>query len=263
MQTMSQTTKENARNTAMLTVRRASDRGHFDHGWLDTHHTFSFGGYRDPNHMGFGALRVINEDRVKQGMGFGEHPHRDMEIISWVLDGALEHGDSLGTRMVLKPGDVQVMTAGTGIQHYEKNGHGGTTHFYQIWIEPKTTGAAPAYEQRTTRVHDEPGKLHVLASGFAADLGDESDNESSENSVIAINQNARFSAGVLVEGSALAIDGAATWVQVARGTIRVETGDGSVEELHAGDGVAIQDTHAVMLRADANAEVLVFEMGEA
>lgn len=153
----------------MIAVRKASDRGHANHGWLDSHHTFSFAGYYDPREMGFGSLRVINEDRVAPGMGFGTHPHRDMEIISYVLEGALAHQDSMGNKVRIVPGEVQRMSAGTGVQHSEFNDHTGLTHFLQIWIIPSRYGSPPGYAQRAFPSQEKRGRLRLVVSPDGAE----------------------------------------------------------------------------------------------
>ena len=231
----------------MIRIRRAADRGHADHGWLRSAHTFSFAGYHDPAHMGFRALRVINEDRVDPARGFPTHGHRDMEIVSYVLEGALEHEDSMGHRSVLRPGEVQRMTAGTGVYHSEYNASKDEPlHFLQIWIVPERRGLAPGYEQREVAAEERRGTLRVLVS---PEEGDDA---------VHIHQDVRIHGALLAEGEevthALAPDRHA-WVQLVRGTVEL-AGD----VLEAGDGAAISDERAVTLRARAPAELLLFDL---
>jgi redox-sensitive bicupin YhaK (pirin superfamily) len=231
----------------VLKLRKSADRGHADHGWLDSRHTFSFADYYDPAHMGFRALRVINDDRVAPGRGFGSHSHRDMEIISYVLEGALAHRDSMGTDGVLRRGDVQRMSAGTGVVHSEFNG--STTqpvHFLQIWLEPDAKGVAPSYDQKTFADADKRGRLRQVAS---PDGGDGS---------LRLNADARVYAGVLDAGqkSDLALDpGRHAWVQVAGGRVRLNG-----QELDTGDGVAISDERHLNIEGIDAGEVLVFDL---
>ena len=232
----------------MISILRAGDRGHFDHGWLDTHHTFSFGDYHDPRRMGFRALRVINEDRVRPGEGFGTHGHRDMEILTYVLEGALAHRDSMGNGSVIVPGDVQSMSAGTGVRHSEFNASKTEpVHFYQIWILPRENGAAPRYAQKRFEREAKDGKLTLVAS------------PSGEDGSLAIRQDARVSAAVLRPGESLTVSAAPDrylWLQVLSGRLRL---DGS--ELEAGDGVAASNETALRLAAsDQGAELLTFDL---
>lgn len=231
----------------MIAVRKASDRGHANHGWLDSHHTFSFAGYYDPAEMGFGSLRVINEDRVAPGMGFGTHPHRDMEIVSYVLDGALEHRDSMGTGSVIRPGDVQRMSAGTGVTHSEFNGSKSQpVHFLQIWIEPKNTGIPPSYEQKTFSTADKKGRLRLVASPDGA-----------EGSVT-IHQDAWVYATVLDGADSVTAPVAPShrvYVHVARGEVEVNG-----KRLTAGDGLKMVAESEVRLGQGVGAEVLLFDM---
>jgi redox-sensitive bicupin YhaK (pirin superfamily) len=231
----------------MIAVRKAADRGHANHGWLDSFHTFSFADYYDPAEMGFGTLRVINEDRVAPGMGFGKHPHRDMEIISYVLEGALEHKDSLGTGSVIRPGDVQRMSAGTGVSHSEFNASPDElVHFLQIWIEPNRRGVAPGYEQKNFSPAEKKGRLRLIVSPDGADGS------------VQIHQDARVYAGVL-DGEDSATygleDGRSAYLHVARGTIQV---NGTA--LQAGDGAKITGEPTLRLAQGAGAEVLLFDM---
>ncbi|MFL5264693.1 MAG: pirin family protein [Anaeromyxobacteraceae bacterium] len=233
----------------MITIRRAGERGHADHGWLDTRHTFSFADYHDPQHMGFRALRVINEDRVKAGQGFGTHGHRDMEIISYVLEGELGHKDSMGTGSTIRPGEVQRMSAGTGVRHSEMNAsRDRPVHFLQIWILPDRDGHAPGYEQKAFPEADRRGKLRLAASPDGA-----------EGSVT-IHQDARLYLGLLAEGErarhALA-PGRHAYVHVARGEVSLNG-----QPLAAGDGAALSGEAAVELagRGKEPADVLVFDL---
>jgi redox-sensitive bicupin YhaK (pirin superfamily) len=232
----------------MITVRPARERGHADHGWLDSHHTFSFADYHDPRHMGFRALRVINEDRVEAGRGFGTHAHRDMEIVSYVLDGALEHKDSMGTGSIIRPGDVQRMTAGTGVQHSEFNpSKTEAAHFLQIWIMPEKARLQPSYEQKSFPVEARRNQLRLVASRDGRD------------GAVTVHQDAEIYAGLLDEGAAVthAIGkGRHAWVQVARGAVTLNG-----KALAEGDGASVSDEAQLDLKAGAPAEVLVFDLG--
>jgi redox-sensitive bicupin YhaK (pirin superfamily) len=232
----------------MITVRHAKDRGTANFGWLDTRHTFSFGDYYDPAQMGFGPLRVINEDRVSPGQGFGTHGHRDMEIISYILEGALEHKDSIGTGSVIRPGDVQVMSAGTGIRHSEFN-HSKTepVHFLQIWVMPNRQGIAPRYEQRTYPDADKRGRLRLVGSS-----------DGREGSVV-IHQDVELFAALLDAGESVThalAPGRKGWIQVLRGAV---ASDG--HDLVAGDGAAIVGEPDLSLAARVDGtEMLVFDL---
>jgi hypothetical protein len=233
----------------MITVRRSEDRGHFDHGWLDTRHTFSFADYHDAEYMGFRVLRVINEDRVEPAQGFGRHGHRDMEILSYVLEGALAHEDSSGGGGVLRPGDVQRMSAGRGIMHSEFNGsRTEPVHFLQIWLLPGERDLVPSYEQKHFPVEERAGRLRLLASPDAADGS------------LAIHQDVRFYGTVLGEGASVVHrlgKGRHAWVQVARGGADVNG-----TPLGEGDGAAVSGEHEVKItgRGGAGAEVLLFDL---
>jgi quercetin 2,3-dioxygenase len=231
----------------MMTIRRASDRGHANHGWLDSHHTFSFANYYDPAHMGFRALRVINDDRVTGGQGFGAHPHRDMEIISYVLDGALAHKDSTGTDGVIRPGDVQRMSAGSGVVHSEFNASKtDSVHFLQIWLMPDQAGIQPSYEQKTFSDADKRGQLRLVASPDARDGS------------LAIHTDARVYAGVFGRGETATLELAPkrhAWVQVARGKVRING-----NELGEGDGISFSDERVVAIEGVADAEVVAFDL---
>jgi quercetin 2,3-dioxygenase len=231
----------------MITLRLAKDRGHADHGWLNTYHTFSFADYFDPSHMGFRGLRVINEDRVQPGQGFGTHPHRDMEIISYVLEGGLQHRDSMGNGSIIRPGEVQRMSAGRGVTHSEFNASNeDVVHFLQIWLLPAARGIEPGYEQKSFPAADLDGTLRLVAS---PDAGSGS---------VVIHADARIHAGRFgegVTGDLPLADGRHAWVQVARGRARVNG-----HELKAGDGAALSDEPAVRIEGIEASEVLVFDL---
>lgn len=232
----------------MIRIRKSADRGRFDHGWLDTRHTFSFADYWDPEHVHFRSLRVINEDRVVPGAGFGTHGHNDMEILSFVLSGSLAHEDSLGNGSAIVPGEVQYMSAGTGVRHSEFNASGTEpVHFLQIWIVPDRRGYAPRYGQRRFDDAEKRGRLRLLAS------------ETGEAGSIAIRQDVRLSSTILREGESVPLEiaeGRHLWVQVARGEAEVNG-----HRLEAGDGLAASDETVFTLRgAGAEAELLVFDL---
>jgi hypothetical protein len=231
----------------MLTIRRAEDRGHADHGWLNSHHTFSFAGYHDPAHMGFRNLRVINDDRVAPGRGFGTHAHRDMEIVSYVLSGGLEHKDSMGTGSVLRPGDVQRMTAGTGVSHSEFNASKTeAVHFLQIWILPGQRSLPPGYEEKRFPREEKAGLLRVVASP-----------DGREGSV-SLHADAVIRAGVFDAGQAAELtipEGRQVWVHVAEGRASVNG-----TPLGEGDGAALVDESKVRIEGLDAAEVLLFEL---
>ncbi len=232
----------------MLLVRRADDRGRANLGWLDSRHTFSFADYHDPRFMGYGPLRVINEDRVQPGQGFGTHGHRDMEIVSYVLTGALAHRDSLGHGSVIRRGDVQRMTAGTGVQHSEFN-HSPTelVHFFQIWIIPDRRGLAPGYEEKHFDDDAKRGRLKLVASRDGRD-----------GSVV-IHRDADLYSALLAADEEATHTTERTrkgWVQVASGAVTVNG-----EALAAGDGAAIAYEETVAIRATADSELLLFDMG--
>jgi redox-sensitive bicupin YhaK (pirin superfamily) len=231
----------------MLQIRRAGERGHFNHGWLDTYHTFSFADYYDPDSMGFRALRVINEDRVAPGQGFGTHGHRDMEIVTIVLEGALEHRDSLGNGAVLPPGELQRMSAGTGIRHSEFNPSATEpVHLYQIWLLPDRQGLTPSYEQKAFPAAEKAGRFRLVASPDARDGS------------LAIHQDATLYLATLEKGQEVRHDlkpGRHAWLQVLRGAVAVND-----QALSAGDGVAVSDEAALRVRATAPAEVLLFDL---
>jgi hypothetical protein len=235
----------------MITIRRAEDRGHLDHGWLDTRHTFSFADYRDERFMGFSDLRVINEDRVAPGEGFGTHPHRDMEILSWVVSGALAHRDSTGGGGVLRPGEAQRMSAGTGVAHSEFNGSTEEqVHFLQIWILPDRRGHPPSYEQRAFPEEGRRGRLQLVASPDGA------------GGSTTLHQDARVFATLLEPGQSVRhplAPGRGAWVQVTRGALSLNG-----VRLGAGDGAAVEGEAAVTLAAAGDgagpAEALLLDL---
>jgi redox-sensitive bicupin YhaK (pirin superfamily) len=239
--------KDKQKEEEMFHVRKARERGHADHGWLDTYHTFSFADYYDPAYMGFRALRVINEDRVQPGEGFGMHGHRDMEIITYVLEGTLEHKDSLGTGSRITPGELQHMTAGTGVRHSEFNPSATQpVHLYQIWLLPRRQGLPPSYQQRSFDEREKQGRFRLVAAPDSAD------------GALTIQQDARLYLGSLVPGQEIthAIDkGRAAWLQVLRGNVK-----SFGHELTAGDGVAITEEKAVAVQAAAASEILLFDL---
>jgi redox-sensitive bicupin YhaK (pirin superfamily) len=231
----------------MLTLRKSQDRGYADHGWLESYHSFSFAGYYDPARMGWGNLRVINEDRVAPGTGFGKHGHRDMEIISYVLSGELAHRDSMGNVVGIPPGDVQRMSAGTGVQHSEFNhAEGQVTHFLQIWIEPDTTGIAPGYEQKTIPAAEKRGALRLVASRDGA------------QGSVTMHADAKLYAGLFdgSERAEVALDPARKgYVHLVRGTLDVNG-----HRLGAGDALLLDGESRITLANGADAEVLVFDL---
>jgi len=231
----------------MIQVRKADDRGHFNHGWLDTYHTFSFGGYHDPQHMQFRALRVMNEDRVEPGQGFGMHPHRDMEIVTYVLSGALEHKDSMGNGEVLPAGEFQRMSAGTGITHSEFNpSDSDPVHLYQIWLLPARGGIEPSYEQSSFPPEEANGRLQLVASPDAA------------SGSLAIHQDARIYLSTLDSQQSLTHQlqpDRYAWLQTLRGQIVVNG-----ERLAAGDGVAVSGETELTITATEPAEVMLFDL---
>jgi quercetin 2,3-dioxygenase len=231
----------------MMTIRRSEERGHAEHGWLDSHHTFSFAGYHDPAHMGFRALRVINEDRVQPGQGFGTHPHRDMEILSYVLEGGLAHKDSLGTGSVLRPGDVQRMSAGTGVTHSEFNASPTEpVHFLQIWLLPDTGNLPPSYEEKHFADAGRQGRLQLVASPKGRDGS------------LTIHQDVNVYSTRLDTGARAELPLAAgrhAWVQVARGSVKLNG-----QTLREGDGAALSAEKSLALEGQTPAEVLVFDL---
>jgi len=230
----------------MLTIRPAAERGHANHGWLDSNFTFSFADYYDPDHMGFRALRVINEDYVAPAMGFGKHPHRDMEILTYVLEGAVKHEDTTGASETLVPGELQHMSAGTGVRHSEMNpSDRETLHLLQIWLIPNQMGIPPKYEQKKFSIQEQPGKLHLLAS---TDGRDDSFKIYSDAELLA----AKLEAGNTVTHQFKYGNG---WLQVARGSVEVQGGT-----LKAGDGLQISNESTLTIASNAGAEFLLFDL---
>ena len=231
----------------MITLRPAGSRGHFDFGWLDTQHTFSFGDYFDPEYTQFRALRVLNEDRVQPGKGFGTHSHRDMEILTWVLSGALEHRDSLGTHGVIRPGEAQVMSAGTGIRHSEFNASATEpVHFLQIWILPERQGLAPRYDQVAYQEADLRNRLRLVASSDGADGS------------VRLFQDVKVFAARLDEGRGVEVavpPGRAGFLQVAAGSVTLQG-----RPLNAGDAASIEGEPSLRVVAGAPAEILFFDL---
>jgi quercetin 2,3-dioxygenase len=239
----------------MLSLRRAEDRGHANYGWLDTYHTFSFADYYDPRFMGFGSLRVINDDTVAAGRGFPPHSHQDMDIISYVLSGELEHKDDMGNGSVIRPGEVQLMSAGTGVTHSEYNAsHEEQVHFLQIWILPRQRGLSPGYQQEKFGDESKGAQLRLIASSDGAECS------------VHLHQNARVFATLLESGQVLTHvlpSGRKAWVHVARGQAHLAgCGSNAVDSLNlkAGDGVAIENEEGVRLSSDGSAEVLLFDL---
>ena len=231
----------------MIRIRKAAERGHFDHGWLDTYHTFSFSRYYDPRQMGFRSLRVINEDRVSPGKGFGLHPHENMEIVTYVLEGGLAHRDSLGTGSVIRPGELQRMTAGTGITHSEANpSPTEPVHLYQIWLLPEREGLEPGYEQKAFPAEERRNRLRLVASPDGAEGS------------LTIRQDARILLGTLEEGKPVSYtlrEGRHAWLQVLRGAV-----DLNGVALAAGDGAAVSEESGLAIRARGPSEVMLFDL---
>jgi len=233
--------------STMITIRKSEERGHFNLGWLDTYHTFSFDQYYDPAHMHFRSLRVINEDRVAPGKGFPTHSHRDMEIITYILSGALEHRDSMGNGSVIRPGDVQRMSAGTGVAHSEFNpSESEPVHLLQIWIMPRARNLPSSYEQKFFSEEDRRGRLRLVAS------------EDGREGSVTIQRDARLYAATLEAGSTIEhqlADQRYAWIQVARGNLNVNG-----QELAQGDGAAVSDEQQLRIAAADEAELLLFDL---
>jgi redox-sensitive bicupin YhaK (pirin superfamily) len=231
----------------MITIRKSEDRGHASHGWLDTHYTFSFSDYHDPQFMGFRDLRVINEDHVEPGQGFPKHGHRDMEIVTYVISGELSHRDSLGNGETIRPNEVQRMTAGTGVLHSEYSSPTDKTHLLQIWILPEQNRLTPSYEQKLFPAEEKQGKLRLVAS------------RGGDDGSVHINQDVKLYASILKSGDELSTtlaDGRHAWIQLISGSIDVND-----EILNAGDGAAISDEHQLKIKAiNDNTEFLLFDL---
>lgn len=231
----------------MIQIRKSSERGYANHGWLESRHTFSFANYYDPDHMGFSVLRVINEDHVAPGAGFPTHGHRDMEIISYVLEGALEHKDSMGNGSIIRPGEIQRMSAGTGVTHSEYNASGSeSVRFLQIWIIPDKQGIIPGYEQKYFTAEPVGQELPLIAS------------PDKRNGSVLIHQNAFIYTGKLTQGTITnhkLADNRKAWVQVIRGDVTVND-----NKLNPGDGAAITEQPLLSIRADSESEVLLFDL---
>lgn len=231
----------------MLTLRKSEERGHFNHGWLETYHTFSFADYHDPAHMRFRQLRVINDDRVAPGMGFGMHPHRDMEIVTYLVEGTLEHKDSMGNGDVLHRGDVQAMTAGTGITHSEFNpSPHETVHLLQIWIRPEQKGLTPSYQQKPLPDDEKRGRLRLIVSHDGRDGS------------IRIHQDVDVYATLLNPADSVfhrLASGRHAWIQIVQGSVTVNG-----QPLQTGDGAAVSNETDLVLRAEAHTEALLFDL---
>ncbi len=236
----------------MITIRKANERGQFDHGWLQSAHSFSFGQYHDPAHMGFGALRVINDDVVAPGKGFDTHPHRDMEIVTWVLSGSLKHQDSTGNGAVLRAGEAQRMTAGRGIFHSEHNASASEPlHLLQIWLHPEARGLDPGHEQRAFPESERRNRLRLIASPEGRD-------EATDEPALSIHQDVRVYATNLDAGASAELEikpGRRAWVQVARGELELNG-----QKLGKGDGAAVTDETALRFKGLKGAEALVFDL---
>ncbi len=231
----------------MMQIRKANERGHADHGWLNAYHTFSFSSYRDPRYMGFRSLRVMNEDRVAPGQGFGTHPHQDMEIVTYVLEGALEHKDSMGNGEVLRPGEFQRMSAGTGITHSEFNpSESESVHLYQIWLYPDRKGLDPSYEQKRFTEAEQRDQLRLVASPTA------------ENGSLLIHQDARIFLSQITKGRQVVhetVPGRHAWLQVLRGSVLLNGVD-----LQTSDGAAVSDETRLTIQATSDAEIMLFDL---